>query len=250
MNQEPNMTLTLQELPDLRRKTEAISRFLRDQIAAHLETLRPLFAPERILGKYAGGKVDVPGVERTFTELQQSYRPFTHKPYDLPETLDPNWLVLVGNALELYPWEYVHPVQGKAITMSSPVRWVVNYRANYTPAQVKAVLGEKETARPDYLRQFVVNSLVLLLMLRRNPGLGKLFQDLRYELKIENVPDFKGLPLVTITSCLTSFRPADDLIQAATAFSGISAFIELLDLDAVKSPRDGLKENLDSLLRG
>ena len=242
--------LTLAELPELRRKTEAISRFLRDQIAAHLETLRPLFAPERILGKYAGGKVDVPGVERTFAELQQSYQPFTRKPYDLPETLDPHWLTLVGNALELHPWEYAHPVQGKPITMSSPVRWVVNYRANYTPTQAKTVLEGKETARPDYLRQFVVNSLVLLLVLRRNPGLGKLFQDLRYELKTETIPEFKGLPLVTITSCLTSFRPADDLIQAATAFSGISAFIELLDLDAVKSPKDGLKENLDALLRG
>jgi hypothetical protein len=250
MSDDSIKPLTLAELPELRRKTEAISRFLRDQIAAHLETLRPLFAPERILGKYAGGKVDVPGVERTFTELQQSYHPFAHKPYDLPETLDSNWLTLVGNALELHPWEYVHPVQGKPIMMSSPVRWVVNYRANYTPIQVKAVLEGKEAARPDYLRQFVVNSLVLLLVLRRNPGLGKLFQDLRYELKTETIGDFKGLPLVTITSCLTSFRPADDLIQAATAFSGISAFIELLDLDAVKSPRDGLKENLDALLRG
>jgi hypothetical protein len=250
MSDDSIKPLTLAELPELRRKTEAISRFLRDQIAAHLETLRPLFAPERILGKYAGGKVDVPGVERTFTELQQSYHPFAHKPYDLPETLDSNWLTLVGNALELHPWDYVHLVQGKPIMMSSPVRWVVNYRANYTPTQVKAVLKDKETARPDYLRQFVVNSLVLLLVLHRNSGLGKLFQDLRYELKTETVPDFKGLPLVTITSCLTSFRPADDLIQAATAFSGIPAFIELLDLDAVKSPKDGLKENLDALLRG
>ena len=47
------------ELPELRRKTESVSRFLRDQIAEHLETLRPLFAPERTLGKYAGGKVEV-----------------------------------------------------------------------------------------------------------------------------------------------------------------------------------------------
>jgi hypothetical protein len=250
MSENSIKPLTLAELPELRRKTEAISRFLRDQIAAHLETLCPLFAPERILGRYAGGKVDAAGVERTFTELQESYRPFTHKPYDLPETLDANWLTLVGNAVELHPWEYVHPVQGKPVMISSPVRWVVNYRANYTPTQVKAVLAGKETGRPDYLRQFVVNTLVLLLTLRRNPGLGKLLHDLRYELKTESLPEFKGLPLVTITSCLTSFRPADDLIQAATAFSGISAFIELLDLDAVKSPKDSLKENLDALLRG
>jgi hypothetical protein len=250
MNQEPNTALTLEELPELRRKTEAVARFLQQQIATHLETLRPLFAPERILGKYAGGKVDVPGAERAFTELQQSYRPFTRKPYDLPETLDPNWLTLVGSAVELHPWEYVHPVQGKLVTMSSPVRWVVNYRANYALSQVKSVLAGKETVRPEHLRQFVVNALVLQLMLSRIPGLGKLFQDLRYELKTETPPELKGLPVVTITSCLASFRPADDLIQAATAFSGIPAFIELLDLDAVKSPKDTLRENIEELLRG
>src|SRR5205814_3149878 len=164
MSEPSTLPLTLAELPELRRKTESVSRFLRDQIAAHLETLRPLFAPDRTLGKYAGGKVEVPGVERTFAELQQNYKAFTHKPYDLPETLDQNWLTLVGTALELHPWEYVHQVQGKPITMTSPVRWVVNYRANYNLAQVKTVIGGKETARPDYLRQFVVNALVLQLM--------------------------------------------------------------------------------------
>ncbi|HSU56238.1 MAG TPA: hypothetical protein VLT36_19420 [Candidatus Dormibacteraeota bacterium] len=239
--------LTLAELPDLRRKTEAVSKFLREQIAAHLETLRPLFAPERIFGKAAGGKADVPNSDRALAELQQNYKPFTRKPYDLPETIDNSWLSLVGNALELHAWEYVHPVQDKPITLTSPVRWVINFRANYTLAQVKAVLEGKPNVRPEFLRQFVLNALVLQLGINRNPGLVQLFQDLRYELKIETPGDLKGLPVVTITSCLTSFRPADDLIQAATAFSGVPAFIELLDLDALKSPRDGLREKLDQL---
>src|SRR6266850_4174795 len=245
MSNASTNSLTLPELPELRRKTEAVSQFLRQQIATHLETLRPLFAPERIFGKSAGGKVDVPGAERALTELQQSYRPFSHKPYDLPETLDTNWLSLVGNALELHPWEYVHQVQGKNITMSSPVRWVVNYRTNYTLAQVKNVLAGKETVRPEYLRQFVVNTLVLQLVLNRNPGLGQLFHDLRYELKTEIAPDLKGLPIVTITSCLTSFRPADDMIQAATAFSGVPAFIELLDTQALRQPIDSLQTRIE-----
>jgi hypothetical protein len=249
VSDDTSKPLALEDLPELRRKTEAVSGFLREQIAAHLETLRPLFAPERAFGKYAGGKVDVPGVERTFADLQQSYKAFTHRPYDLPETLDPNWLTLVGNAPELHPWQYAHQVQGKPITMSSPVRWVVNYRANYTLAQVKAVLEGKETVRADYLRQFVVNALVLQVALNRSPGLVQLFNDLRYEIKTETPPDLKGLPIVTITSCLTSFRPADELISAATAFSGVPAFIELLNLDAVQTPKDSLKDNLQRLLK-
>ncbi len=248
MNQEPVKTLTLQELPELRRKTEAVSRFLQQQITTHLETLRPLFAPERLFGKYAGGKVEAPGADRALAELQQRYQPFTTKPFDLPSDLDTHWLTLVGNSLELYPWEYVHQAQSKVITMSSPVRWAVNYRANYTLAQVKNVLAGKETLRPDYLRQFAVNALVLQLVLSRTPGLARLFQDLRYELKTETPPDLKGLPVATITSCLASFRPADEVIAAATAFSGVPAFIELIDLEALQAPKDAVRERLEQLI--
>jgi hypothetical protein len=249
MSDDSSKTLALVELPELRRKTEAVSKFLQQQIAAHLETLRPLFVPERILGKYAGGKVEVTGTERALVELRQAYKPFTSKPYDLPSDFDTNWLPLVGSALELHPWDYVHPVQGKAISMTSPVRWVINFRTNYTLTQVKNVLAGKETVRQDYLRQFAVNALVLQLILTRTPGLVRLFADLRYELKIETPPELKGLPTVTVTACLTSFRPADDLIASATAFSGVPAFIELLNLDAVQTPKDVLKEKLEELLK-
>jgi hypothetical protein len=133
--------------------------------------------------------------------------------------------------------------------MTSPVRWVVNYKTNYTLAQVKNVLAGKETVRPEYLRQFVVNCLVLQIAVNRNHGLVQLFHDLRYDLKVESPPDLKKLPVLTITSSLSSFRPADDLIQAATAFSGVPAFIELLDTDAVRQTTDPLQERLDSLLK-
>jgi hypothetical protein len=249
MSEEPNQALSLQDLPELRRKTEAVSRFLKQQIAGHLETLRPVLTPERIFGKYAGGKTEVSGTERALSELQQRYKPFTSKPYDLPSNFDTQWLTLVGSSLDLHPWEYAHQVQGKSIAMTSPLRWVINYRTNYNLAQVKSVLGGKETARPEYLRLFVVNALVLQLVLDRNPGLAQLFADLRYELKVENPADLRGLPVVTITSSLPSFRPSDDIIAAATAFSGVPAFIELIDLNAARAPKDVLKERLEELLK-
>ena len=249
MGDEPGRALTIQELPEMRRKTEAVSQLLRNQITAHLETLRPLLAPERVFGKYATGKLEVNGAERALAEVQQLYRPFANKPYDLPRDFDSNWLTLVGSSLQLHPWEWVHPVQGKPITMTSPLRWMVNYRTNYTLSQVRAVLAGSETGRPEYLRQFVVNVLVLQVVLARNPGLVQLFADLRYELKTEKPDELQGLRVATLSSCLPSFRPADDLIAAATAFSGVPSFIELADLEAVKSPRDTLKEKLEELTR-
>jgi hypothetical protein len=241
--------LTLQELPELRRKTEAISRFLKQQIAAHLETLRPVFAPERLFGKYAGGKVEVTGAETALTELKLRYEAFTRKPYDLPIDFDPNWLTLVGHALDLHPWEYEHSVRGKAVAITAPLCWAVNYRANCQLAQVKNALAGKETVRPEFLRLFVVNALVLQLVLERNAGVVQLFGDLRFKLKTVTPAELRGLPVVTITSCLPSLRPTDDLIQAATAFSGVPAFIELADLNAMKNPRDLLNEKLEELTR-
>ena len=249
MSLDPAPTLSLAQVPELRRKTEAVSQFLQQQLAGHLETLRPLFAPERVFGKLAGGRVEVAGAERALSELQQRYRPFTVRPYDLPADLDTNWLSLVGSALDLHPWEYGCEIQGKAITMSSPVRWVINYRTNYTLAQVKNVLSGKEKVRPEYLRQFVVNALVLQAALKHNPGLMQLFEDLGYELKTETPAELKGLPVLAITSCIQSFRPADDIIAAATAFSGVPAFIELINLDAQQTPKDALKEKLLALMR-
>ena len=186
MSESHPSPLTLQELPELRRKTEAISQLLRHQIVGHFETLRPLLAPERIFGKLAGGKTEVPGSDLALEELQQNYRQFTQQTVRSPgrfqyQLADARRQRAGAARLGICPH-----IQGKSITMSSPVRWVVNYRSNLDLAHVKNILTGKETPRLDYLRQFVVNALVFQILLARTPGLAPLFADLRYELKTEN----------------------------------------------------------------
>jgi hypothetical protein len=156
---------------------------------------------------------------------------------------------LTGSALELLPWEYPHDVAGKPITMTTPLRWVLNYKSGLSIGKLRASVLGTEQVRPELLRQFVVNALVLQTVLKFNPGLPNLFSALRYELHSEPTAEFKGIPLVSVLSCLQTFRPADDLIATATAFSGIPAFVELLDLEAVRSPRDVLKETLEQLIQ-
>ena len=245
--------MTLQELPEIRRKTEAIAKLLHEQLKQHLETLRPVFSPERVFGKHVGGKVDVPGSERALLELQQAYRDFSAKPYDLPVEFDPQWLTLVGNKLELHSWDYQHEAkagsESKPVTMTSPLRWILSYGSNYSVSQARNVLQAREQRRPENLRQFVVNALVLHIVVSRFPGLTQLFSDLRYELGAASSTELGKLPLITLTSCLTSFRPSDDLILAATAFSGVPAFIELINLDEIRNPRDTLKERVEAAVR-
>lgn len=251
MSEESQKALTLQELPDVRRRTEGTAKLLLEQLTQHLEVLSPLLSPERLLGKAVGAKVDPPGTETALAELNRKYKEFVQKPFELPSELDHQWLTLIGNRLKLCQWEYLHKAgdAAEAITMTSTVRWILTYGSNYSVAQAKSALSGKEPRRVEYLRQFVVNALVMNLVIAKNPGLVRLFADLRYEIKTAFSPDLGQLPLVTINSCLPSFRPADDLILAATGFSGVPAFIELLDLDAVRNIKDPLRQRIEAMLQ-
>ncbi len=240
--------VTLQDLPGLRSKTERVADALRQHLSVHLETLRPMYAPDRVFGRLTGGKLDAVTSERAFAEVKEKITAFTGSPFNLSAGFEAQWLSLTGATLELFPWEYAHEIGGRKITMTCPLRWVMNYKSGLSFGKLRATVSGEEQARPELLRQFIVNALVLQAVLRFTPGFVQLFADLRYEMKIETLPEFKGLPLVTVTSCLESFRPADDLISAATAFSGVPAFVELLDVEASKSPRDLLKERIEQLL--
>jgi hypothetical protein len=246
-------SLTFQELPELRRKTEAISKFLQDQLSAHLETLRPILSPERVFGKYAGAKTDVPQADRALAQLQHGYRPFSAPPFNLPSDFDQYWLTLVGNRVALYPWEYSHEArterESRSVTMSSPVRWVVSFTSTYTLSHVRQAVVGKGERRAEHIRQFVVNALVTQLMMAHIPGLAALFGDLRYQLSTDSIADLPKLPLTTITSGLPSFRPSDDLILAATNFSGVPAFIELIEIDKLPTLQDPLRARIEDLVR-
>jgi hypothetical protein len=250
---KPIKPIAFQELTELRRKTEAISTFLHQQLSTHLETLRPILAPERVFSKQLGAKGDAALADRAFVQLQQHYKPFATRPFDLPSEFDEHWLSLVGNRLALYPWEYTYEAktdrEAKTVTMASPVRWVVSYTSGYTMSQVRLGLADKGERRPEHIRQFVVNALVTQLVISHVPGLAPLLADLGYQLKTDYASDMPKVPLTTVTFSLTSFRPADDLILAATTFSGVPAFIELVEVDAISRMQDPLKVRMQELVR-
>jgi hypothetical protein len=83
----------------------------------------------------------------------------------------------------------------------------------------------------------------------RSPGITQLLTDLRYELRAEKSANLGELPLVTLRPCLPSFRPVDSLILAATRLSGVLAFVELTDIDAVHRPQDPLRLRVAEILR-
>jgi hypothetical protein len=107
----------------------------------------------------------------------------------------------------------------------------------------------REKRQSEQVRQFVVNALAMHLLLGKFPGLVQLLGDLRYEVQTgAAAPGLGTLPLVTLSACVPSFRPSDDLILAATRLSGVPAFIELIEVEAVHRLQDPLKTRLEEML--
>jgi hypothetical protein len=245
--------LTFEQLANLRDKTETVAQFLKDRLKNHLETLRPAFAPRRVLGKYTGTRDGVAGEDKAFAQLQTQYQEVCRNPFALPPELEQDSLANIDNQIDVYPWEYTYEAKGakeaKILTMNSPARWILTYSSGYTLAQVRQAVSGLQDRRSDYVRQFVVNALVMRFMFDRYPGIPQLLTDLRYEVRIEKCQGLGELPFVTISACLPSFRPADELILTATRFSGIPAFIELINVDTVPTLQDPLKLYIERLLR-
>jgi hypothetical protein len=244
--------LTFQELPALRRKTEAISQYLQHRLNSYLETLKSLLAPERVFGKYVGGKFDNSQGDKAAAQISQTYKELVGKPLDLPREFEAEWLANCGSRIELHRHEYIHHAgadRGKAIRIASPVRWIMTCGPSLSPLQVFQAVAGNESAPRDAMRQFAVNALAMQVVFTRSPGLVELFHDLRFELRTESFPETGKLPFLTITSLIPSFRPDDDLILAATEFSGVAAFIELIDPEAIGTVQDPLKAAIDALAK-
>jgi hypothetical protein len=247
--------LTIPEVGELRRKTEAISELLRGRLAQHLDTLRTLLAPRRLLGRHLGGgagRDDVQWADRALHDLQAQFKEVCGPPFVLKPEIGQAALSRIENRPELYPWEYDHTARAgtddRTICIRSPARWVLTYGSDYSFAQLRQVMAGKGEKRSDDIRQFLLNALVMKGMLDRFTNLGQLLTDLRFEVSVETSDRLGKLPLVVLSSHLTSFLPSDDLVLAATGFSGVNEFIELIDRDAVQGLRDPLREQLERSL--
>jgi hypothetical protein len=249
----PTKTLSFEQLAIARKHTQAISGFLEHQLRTYLDTLRSLFLPERLLGKLAGSRFDVPGADKAFSELQENYRKLPGKPFDFPQEFEKDWLVEVGARLELHRWDYSREItteSGKrSILFTSPTRWILAYGPGYSVTQALQTLARKQDRRDiDQLRQFVVNALVLQSLISRSASLASLLGDLRYSLSLNPHPGLNGLPVAVIQCQISTFLPPEPLIVAATEFSGVSAFIELIDTDAIGRAPDPFKERILALI--
>jgi hypothetical protein len=243
------MSLSIEELTDLRAKTEAVSQFLRKRLEGHLATMRVAFSPRWVLGKHvrSGVREDQVGSDAAFDQLKSRYAQFRGRPFLLARELEDQPVSIEG-VLELHAWEYTLELGEKPIEMTSPVRWVANYRCGYNLGQIRESLAAKQPLRAEDAKGFVLGALVLAMLLEKTPGLVQLLTDLRYQVEMGPSAELGGLPLVTIHAGIPSFKPDDALIVSATRFSGVPEFIELIDLEALDALRDPFADGIRGVL--
>ncbi len=135
-------SLTFQELTELRRRTEVVSKFLQDQLAGP-----PGDAPADPLARAGVRQVPRPArwIPRSPSASSRRSSRTTGRsrpgPSTCPRSSTRTGSRWSGNRIALYPWEYAHEAktdrETKTITMASPVRWVVSFTSTYTLSQLR-----------------------------------------------------------------------------------------------------------------
>lgn len=244
--------LDRQQFLELRRVTDKIAGVLDKRLKGHMTVLRPLFVPRKLFGSYVKSSAmeEVPGSDKAFAELQQQYASVCDEPFGLPKKLQPP-LPPISNQLEAKPLQYAlfpGDSKDKVISITSPVRWILSYRSECPLGRLKAMISGTEARQADDMRQSLIDHLSMVVFLKHFSALTQLLEDLRYSVNTTELSDLGGLPVVVLEAPFQSFLPPDDFILQVTQLSGISAFQEIIDLEAVENLPDPLKESLTSSL--
>ena len=247
---EKERPVSFEELIELRPRTNEVARVLQAQLVQHLETLRPLLDPARVLGKgLANGRIS--WMEKSLAEFRGLYEKFA-RAFRAPVELDPDSLGDTDGKFEVHPWTYIHEArterETRKITMTSPTRWIVSYPNELGLDRIKAIVSGTESGDIAQQNHFLLHALLLRLVVEKSPRVVELMKVLRFEFEILPCPELHNLPLVTVRFALPSFRPNDALMLKATSLSGVPAFIELVDIEAVRAMKDPTMEQLAKIV--
>jgi hypothetical protein len=242
-----------QKLLELRRLTRAIADLMRNRLREYLATLSPLFRPGIVLGEHVSGSArgTVKGAESNYQELKGLYESIAgSRLYSLSREV-PVPLEIMSTTPEMIPVDYAYVAkgdpEGKTITISSPLKWVLCY-SNFPPSRLRELLGAKNR-NSNELGSFLVHYLVLHTVLSKQPGLRGIFGALHFRIVTEQAPDLGNLPLTCICSSISTQRPPDEVIIESTEISGMNLFEEIVNLEDLKLWRDPLQDGLLELVQ-
>jgi hypothetical protein len=239
---------SIQQLLTLRKLTRSVGDLLRGQLNDYLTALVPVLRARNVLGEYVhgGSKEGNRGAEKIFLELQKQYSAVgASKPFHLTNELKAPFEIS-SSAVELTPVEYSYQAKSgdhaKTVLVTSPLKWMVFY-TGFAPKKLKELLGSTNPLNED-VHRFILHYLVLHALVTSQPGISKLFEGLRFPISFGQSAAFGALPLMYISSCVSTVRPPDDVLIESTEISGQNAFEEVIHLDDLRDLQDPLKNQL------
>jgi hypothetical protein len=239
-------TLNTQRLLELRRLTRALSEHVRGQLVEYLATLGPLLRSKSLLGSHIQGfRETTRSADRAFKELQSAYESVAgSQPFNLPRELK-GPIAIDSSTLEIAPYQYVHAAKtrkaSKSVTVTSPLKWVLNF-SGYSLDGLREGLAGADPAK-FRAQDFVLNFLILHVATSQK-GIPQLFEALRLPISSQLFPDLGKLPITVMASAVPTFLPSDETIVESTEISGLDAFEEIADPEALAALRDPVKERL------
>ena len=237
----------------LRKLTRAVSDLLSEQLRSHLATLAPLINPRNVFGQHLRSttKQSVKGESEAFEQLKRLYLPLAGSaPFNLRKELE-SPLDIAGITPEISPVDYAYEIQEggkiKAITITSPLKWVLTFAGN-SPKRLRELLANQKTIVGSELQQCVLNHLMMHVTMGNRPGINSLLEALRFRVTTGRAAEFGDLPITYIEGPVATVRPPNDVIIQNTEISGTPAFEEILTPDAVSSMTDPFKGRLLELV--
>lgn len=251
-DQIPRKSLDNEEYMRLREVTQKVSDELSKRLKRHLLLLQPLFTARKLLGTYVKSSRDeeVTGADNAFAELRGQYSAFSKKAFGSPAKLQPP-LPPISNKLEATPFEYQVGFEGsedQRVSIACSCSWTLCYQSEFSLGRLKAMISGAEPRQTEEIKQSVVHHLILAIFFDRFPALSQLLEDLRYQVELRELSDLAGLRVVRLKAPIQSFLPPDEFIRQVTQLSGIPAFQDIIDLDAIKNISDPLRESLENII--
>jgi len=245
-------TFDVEALIKLRSQTRAISDVLKAQASDYLATLALLIRPQNLFGEYLQGAQRSSGRETQhhFKALKELYdRIGSASPFQLVNEMEVP-LNLISTTPELFPLEYdkVLSDSGQTVRITSPTRWVIGFNS-FDLARFRSVIKDPNRSSAELYR-FVVHYLVLFYCVSKSPGLGRLFDGLRFPVSFERLKDFGDLPFCVISSPVRSTLPDDSVIRSSTQIAGNASFEELVGQDSIMDMKDEIRQRLLMTIEG
>ena len=245
---------SVQSLLVLRKLTRAITETVRAQMSEHLTTLTPLLRPTAVLGEYVQGgqKEGSRKADKAFRDLEALYQTVcTTKPFNLPREMPSTPLSILSTGLDITPYGYPHQVKTdsgtRTITVRAPLTWTLTY-TGFGPGRLQELLNTKMRSNEE-VSKVVLSYLALHVVLTNQPGLLKIFEAMHFPVTTVKVPEFGDLPVTRIGAAVDTKRPPDAVIVETAELTGMDAFEEIVELEAVGRLRDPLRESLMSVAR-